>query len=237
MSGKYALIIANTEYIDPGLAQLTAPGKDAEDFARVLKDKNLCAFDEVKVLVNQLSSSVIEIIDEFFDQKKPDDLLVLYFSGHGVRDEFGSLYLAFKNTIRTRLRASAIKADYIREAMDQSRSKRQVVVLDCCNSGAFPQGTKAAIGGPMGMASAFQGYGRFVLMASDATQFAWEGDKVIGETQNSLFTHFLVKGLEGEADRDADGIITVDELYDYTFEEICRVTEKQTPTKAASKVE
>ncbi len=34
MSGKYALIIANTEYIDPGLAQLTAPGKDAEDFAR-----------------------------------------------------------------------------------------------------------------------------------------------------------------------------------------------------------
>ena len=38
MSGKYALIIGNAEYTDPGLAQLTAPGKDAEDFARVLKD-------------------------------------------------------------------------------------------------------------------------------------------------------------------------------------------------------
>ena len=205
MSGKYALIIGNTEYIDSGLAQLTAPGKDAEDFARVLRDKEICAFDDVNVLLNEPEHVVRGNIDEFFDQKKPDDLLVLYFSGHGVRDEFGALYLAVKNTIRARLRSTAIKSDYIREAMDQSRSKRQILILDCCNSGAFAQGTKAEIGGAMGMTTAFQGYGRFVLTASDATQFAWEGNKVIGETQNSLFTHFLVKGLEGEADREGDG--------------------------------
>src|SRR5687767_4879547 len=237
MSGKYALIIGNTEYIDPGLAQLTAPGKDAEDFARILKDKDLCAFDEVKILLNQLSSSVIETVDEFFDQKKPDDMLVLYFSGHGVRDEMGLLYLAVKNTIRSRLRSTAIRSDYIREAMDQSRSKRQILILDCCNSGAFPQGTKAEVGGVMGMTRAFQGYGRFVLTASDSTQFAWEGDKVIGQTDNSLFTHFLVKGLEGEADSDGDGKITIDELYDYAYDQISRVTPKQTPTKSASKQE
>jgi uncharacterized caspase-like protein len=197
MSGKFGLIIGNTEYTDPGLAQLTAPGKDAEDFARVLKDQNLCGFDEVKVLLNQFSFIVIEAIDEFFDQKKSDDLLVIYFSGHGVRDEFGSLFLAVKNTNRSRLRSTAIRSDHIRESMDQSRSKRQVLILDCCNSGAFPQGTKAEIGGVMGLTQAFQGYGRFVLTASDATQFAWEGHRVIGETDNSLFTHFLVEGLRG----------------------------------------
>jgi hypothetical protein len=38
---RSALIIANTEHTDPGLAQLTAPGKDAEDFARVLKDQEI----------------------------------------------------------------------------------------------------------------------------------------------------------------------------------------------------
>ena len=237
MSGKFALIIGNTEYNDLGLAQLTAPGKDTEDFARVLKGQEFCAFDAVNILLNEFSSTVIEAIDEFFDQKKPDDLLVLYFSGHGVRDEFGSLYLAVKNTIRSRLRSTAIRSDYIREAIDQSRSKRQVVILDCCNSGAFPQGTKAEVGGTMGMVSAFQGYGRFILTASDATQFAWEGDSVIGETDNSLFTHFLVKGLEGEADNDGDGRITVDELYDYAYEQISRVTPRQTPTKSSSKQE
>jgi hypothetical protein len=235
--GKYALIIGNTEYTDPGLATLTAPGKDAAEFARILRDPDICAFDDVRILLNQLSSSAIEVMDEFFDERKPDDLLVLYFSGHGVRDEFGSLYLAFSNTIRSRLLSTAIKAEYIREAMDHSRSRRQVIVLDCCNSGAFPQGTKAELGGSMGLMNALQGYGRYVLTASDATQFAWEGDKLIGGTQNSLFTHFIVKGLEGEADTDSDGKITIDNLYDYAFEQISRATPMQTPTKSASKQE
>lgn len=236
MSGKYALIIGNTEYTDPGLAQLSAPGKDAEDFARVLQDQGICAFDEVNLILNQPEYVVRGVIDEFFDQKKPDDLLVLYFSGHGVRDELGALHLAVRNTIRTRLRSTAIKSDYIREAMDQSRSKRQVLILDCCNSGAFAQGTKAATGVSIGTASAFEaGYGRIVLTASDSTQFAWEGNKVIGETDNSLFTHFLVEGLKGEADVDGDGRITVDELYDYAYERVKLATPKQTPSKFSSK--
>ena len=221
MSGRFALIIGNTEYSDPGLAQLTAPGKDAEDFSRVLSNREICGFDEVKLLRNQPEHVVRGAIDEFFDQKKPDDLLVLYFSGHGVRDELGSLYLAVKNTFRHRLRSTAIKSDYIREAMDQSRSRRQVLILDCCNSGAFERGTKAATGASVGIASAFEaGYGRIILTASDSTQYAWEGDKVIGETDNSLFTHFLVQGLQGEADLDGDGQITVDELYDYAYEKV-----------------
>lgn len=234
MSGKYALVIANTDYNDPALAQLTAPGRDAEDFARVLRDKEIGAFDDVQVLLNQPQSTANEAIDELFAQKKPDDLLLLYFSGHGVRDEIGALYLAVKNTNHARLRSTAIKSDFIREAMDQSRSKRIVLILDCCNSGAFAQGTKAMTGGSVGTASAFEGtgYGRIILTASDCTQFAWEGDKIIGgETQNSLFTHFLVKGLEGEADHDYDGRITVDELFDYAYEQIVTRTPKQRPGK------
>jgi len=150
MSGKYALIIANTEYTDPGLAQLTSPGKDARELARVFDSSDICAFDDVIVLFNEIASKVSETIDYFLSNRKPSDLLILYFSGHGVRDEYGSLYLAVKNTNRERLRSTAIKSDFIREAMDQSRSKRQVLILDCCNSGAFAQGTKAEIGGSVG---------------------------------------------------------------------------------------
>jgi hypothetical protein len=230
MSGKYALIIANTDYSDPTLPPLTAPGKDAAELERVLKSPDICAFDEVSVLLNESSSVVGEAIDDFLYERKPDDLLFLYFSGHGTRDENGDLYLAVENTNHLRLRKTAIKSSFIHEAMAQSRSRRQVLILDCCNSGAFLQGAKADTNAAMGLVSAFQGYGRVVLAASRATQYAWE---VVEGIQNSLFTHFLVKGLEGEADSNGDGKISVDELYDYAYGQILKLTPKQTPIKSA----
>ena len=107
--------------------------------------------------------------------------------------------------------------------MDRSFSKRQVLVLDCCHSGAFAHGAKAAQGVSVGTAEAFEGtgLGRVVLTATDSTQYAWEGDQVIGDAQNSLFTHFLIEGLKtGAADKDDDGVVTVDELYDYVREQV-----------------
>jgi hypothetical protein len=76
------------------------------------------------------------------------------------------------------------------------------------------------------------GYGRVVLTASDATQYAWEGDEIIGEAENSLFTHFLIQGLQsGQADLNGDGRITLDELYDYIYDEVIKRTSLQTPGK------
>ncbi|HET6958299.1 MAG TPA: TIR domain-containing protein, partial [Vicinamibacterales bacterium] len=111
---------------------------------------------------------------------------------------------------------------------------RQVVVLDCCHSGAFAHGVKGAQGASVGTAEAFEGsgLGRVVLTATDSTQYAWEGDQIIGDAPNSLFTHFLIEGLKtGAADRDADGVVTVDELYDYVREQVVTTTPKQTPHK------
>lgn len=241
MSKKYALIIGNTEYTDGGLAQLTAPGRDTEDLARVLKDPNICAFDDVKVLLNETVIAVSDAIFDIFAHKSPDDLLLLYFSGHGIRDEYGALHLAIKNTKRDRLHVTAIGSDFITKLMNQSRSKRQVLILDCCNSGAFDDGAKGSIGGNMGVFDAFvekEGYGRIVLTATNSIQFAWEGDRIndiLGEkTENSLFTHFLVKGLEGKADLDSDGRITVDELYKYANDEIAKLAPLQKPQKKAN---
>ena len=63
MSAKYALIIANTEYTDPGLAQLTAPGRDAKEFGRVLDSPEICAFDDVLILFNETASKVSDMAD------------------------------------------------------------------------------------------------------------------------------------------------------------------------------
>jgi uncharacterized caspase-like protein len=83
--------------------------------------------------------------------------------------------------------------------MDNCSSRRQVLILDCCHSGAFARGTKGAPGASVSTATAFEcnGFGRVVLTATDATQYAWDGDKVLGgrELPTSVFTRHLIEGL------------------------------------------
>ena len=234
MGRKFALIIGNSQYQDPRLAQLVTPQEDVNDLAAILRASDIGGFDEVKTLVNESDANIRLSLEDFFADKLPDDLLVIYFSGHGVRDEQGLLYLAVNNTRANRLRATAIPSEFITKEMDRSRSKRQVLILDCCHSGAFAQGSKAVTGESAGTGPAFEGlgYGRVILTATDATQYAWEGDKVIGQADRSVFTHYLIEGLRtGEADANHDGAITLDEIYDYVYERVVEATPRQTPGK------
>ena len=236
MARKLALIIGNSQYEDTGLARLAAPDVDVRALAEVLQTPGIGGFDEVTPLLNEGLATVRKAIARFFDLKHRDDLLVLYFSGHGVRDEQGHLYLAVRDTERAVLAGTAIEASYVTTRMDRSASKRLVLVLDCCHSGAFGVGAKSAQGATVGTASAFEGTGRgrVVLTATDSTQYAWEGDQVIGDVETSLFTHYLIEGLRtGAADRDEDGRVTIDELYDYVYEHVLNETPRQTPGKWA----
>jgi serine/threonine protein kinase/formylglycine-generating enzyme required for sulfatase activity len=229
---KLALIIGNSEYEDGSLAQLVTPGADATELAGVLSDPAMGGFDEVTPLINQPVAAVRRAISRFYADKQRDDVLLLYFSGHGVLDDRGQLYLAVKDTERDLLRGTALGAAFIADEMDRSYSRRQVLILDCCQSGAFARGSKGAPGLSVGTAAAFEGtgYSRVVLTATDSTQYAWEGDQVIGEADKSIFTHYLVEGLQtGAADANADGWITLDELYDYVHSQVVTRTSKQTP--------
>src|SRR5690242_7770911 len=140
MSGKYALIIANTAYDDNHFPPLTAPLSDAKDLASILRDPKLCGFDEVTEVLDKEHWVVNQAIDRFLKGKYPDDLALLYFSGHGVRDEEGLLYLALKNTDPGYLPSTAIQARFVDQLMERSRSRRQVLILDCCYSGAIARG-------------------------------------------------------------------------------------------------
>ena len=234
MAQRLALIIGNSVFRDQTLARLLKPDADVGALADVLLDKEIGDFNDVKLLVNMSSTQVRRAISNFYSKKQRDDLLLLYFSGHGVLDDQGRLHLAVKDTERALLRATAIPAAFITEEMNNSRSRRQVLILDCCHSGAFARGSKGATGASVGTATAFEGtgFGRLVLTATDATQYAWEGDQVIGEAENSVFTHYLIQGLKtGQADSDGDGRITVDELYDYVYDQVVQRTPKQTPGK------
>lgn len=234
MSRKLALIIGNSQYEDENLAHLVTPDADVTALAEVLRNPEIGGFDEVATLVNQPATTIRRAVSSFFTGRGRDDLLLLYFSGHGIRDDRGQLFLAVRDTEHKLLRGTAIPAAFITEEMDHSRSKRQVLILDCCHSGAFARGMKAATGTSAGTAAAFEGkgLGRVVLTATDSTQYAWEGDRVIGQAENSVFTHYLIQGLRtGEADLAGDGRITLDELYDYVYENVVNETPLQTPSK------
>lgn len=234
MSRRLALVIGNSDYIDTGLADLSAPTSDVDGLATLLRDPEIGDFDEVISLVNEKLSAIQRTIVRFLAQRVPDDLLLLYFSGHGVLNEEGHLYLAVNETERDLLSVTSIPAKFLAEEMDRSRSRRQVLILDCCYGGAFARGTKAETQSKAITQSTFEGegFGRVVLTASDATQYAWEGNEIIGQTQNSLFTHYLIQGLKtGIADKNDDGFVGLGELYEYVYEQVVNNKRVQTPSK------
>jgi len=229
---KYALIIGNNKYDDQKLAQLKTPAADSQALAKILDDKTIGSFDEVTPFINQTETRVRRAISTFLTNKKPDDLVLLYFSGHGVLDDRGRLYLALKDTQVNLLKATSISSSFVADEMDSCRSKRQILILDCCHSGAFARGTKGEQKAITETTFEGSGFGRVVLTASDSTQYALEGDQIIKQTELSLFTHFLLEGLKtGEADVNNDGLIALDEWYDYTYNRVVSETPRQVPHK------
>jgi hypothetical protein len=230
---RSALIVASDAYTDPGLRRLRAPAKDAQALAAVLRDPQIGGF-QVRTLLNRPAHEVNLAVEEFFADRRPDDLLLLHFSCHGVKDEDGELYFATSNTLLRRLGATAVAADFVNRRMNRSRSRRVVLLLDCCYAGAFERGMTARAGTEVGIQERFGGRGRAVITASSAMEYAFEGDELADARASapSVFTRALVQGLEtGDADRDQDGMVALDELYDYVYDRVRAATPNQTPGK------
>ena len=230
---RSALIVASGDYVDRGLRQLNAPASDAEALAAVLRDPAIGDF-EVRTLLNEPAHEVNLAIEDFFADRRPDDLLLLHFSCHGVKDDEGDLYFAMTNTQLPRLGATAVAADFVNRRMSRSRSQRIILLLDCCYAGAFDRGMMARAGGEVGINQHFGGRGQAIITASSAMEYAFEGSELsdTGDPAPSVFTSALVEGLEtGDADQNQDGLVALDELYDYVYDRVQAATPNQTPGK------
>jgi uncharacterized caspase-like protein len=236
---RYALVIGNSNYQDERLPDLKSSIVDAERFAELLADQKVGAFTHVEKLIDENSETVKRYIERFFSKKTREDLLLLYFSGHGIRSQSGQLFLAAKDTSQDYLRSTGIPANFIKENMDESYSQRQILLLDCCYGGAMVEGSKSGneVGQPVNSISAFQssGFGRIIITASESMQYAYDGDRVDGHTENSAFTNYLIEGLgTGNADSDNDGLVDINELYQYAYQ---NVIPKQTPNISSTSQE
>lgn len=235
MGGRIALLVTADEYLDPGLANLRSPVHDANALARVLADPEVGDF-QIKVVSNQPAHVVAGEIEATLSASSRGDVILLYFSCHGLKDDAGRLYFAMSNTIAARPASTTVPAAFVAQQLDDSRSQSIITLLDCCYSGAFSRGFSPRSSDQVDVGERLQGSGRVVITASTATEYAFEADSGSwrGEPSPSVFTSAVVRGLDsGAADLDGDGLITADELYNYVEAEVRRVTPKQTPSKAS----
>lgn len=224
-SGRYALLINNNEFNDPMLSQLVKTGANFDELIEVLENPAIGAFDEVTTLGNEPAHIIRRAISQFFADRQPDDLLLLYYTGHAAIGSRSRLYLAANNTEHNLLRGTAIPAGFMADEMDNSQSTKQILILDCHFSNAVETDLPSLVGQTVNSGATFarNGHDRVVITATDSTQYNWYKDKVRGKATPSQFTRHLVHGLRsGAADINQDGDITINELFAYIYDRISR---------------
>ena len=226
--GRYALLVGISKYPE-ALNPLPSAVRDVDALQEVLTNPEIGGFaeSEVEVLKDVDETAIRRGISRLFANRDRDDLLLFYFSGHGVTDSLNDFYLTGTSTDQNDLLSSAVPSDYIHRAMNQlGGSRRKVIILDCCHSGAFAKGMQAKDTGTVNVLPKLGGEGGAILTASDSRKYAFEQEGF----ELSLYTHFLVEGLKtGAADRDGDGHISVDELHEYVRDKVIKVNNLMSP--------
>ncbi len=212
---KIALLIGVSQY-QSDLTPLPKANKDVQAMQEVLQNRDTAGFEPVKTLLDPDAQKMREEIEVIFSGCQKDDLVLLFFSGHGIKDDRGKLYFATNNTRKKEngklIWSTAVAASFIQDLMSQSRCKHQVVILDCCFSGAFATGMTAKDIGNVDIQTQLGGEGRAVLTSSTSTQYSFEQQ----ESDLSIYSRYIVEGIAtGAADLNNDGWIEVQELHEY----------------------
>ncbi len=231
---RAALVIAVGDYADAALTRLEATARDATEMADVLANPDIGSF-EVTSVVNQTAQEIRLAVEDFLEERSREDLIVVYLSCHGLLDRQDRFYFAATDTRTDRLATTGVAGQWLWDRLEECRATCQVVILDCCNSGAFGRaGAKGEAVTDLRLSERFttQGRGRAVLTASRANQRAWEGDAAGEGPGASVFTTALVEGLRtGAADANGRGYISVDDAYEYAYRKVQQSGAGQVPQR------
>jgi len=214
---RYAILIGNSNYLpEANLSPLRCPAQDVKGFGDLLQSEKHGPY-QVERLLDKRHDDALDVIYDTLQKAERDDLVLIYYSGHGKPDFNGELYLATANTSEKRLLRTSVPIREIAGYMEKSKSRKMVLILDCCFSGAagrvFAKGNAAeqvALSLP-------HGRGTYVLTACGDVQLAEEKE---GD-QYSLLTKYIISGIsEGGADKNEDGNISMYELTTYVQEQL-----------------
>ena len=208
------------------MPNLKYPTTDAYQYYAFLKSPEGGALPDaqVKILVDEdaTRANILQTMRQTLLRADDNDVIVFYFSGHGVEGSFLPVdYDGFNN----KLLHSEIK-----DIMTESQAKHKLCIADACHSG-----TLLAMKSPA-MSNVLQKYyaafqdthgGLALLMSSKAEEFSLEDQGL----RSGIFSHYLLRGLKGEADTDGNKIVTIRELFDYVYKNVRTYTSSaQSPT-------
>jgi formylglycine-generating enzyme required for sulfatase activity len=215
MARKIALLVGVGEY-GAGLKPLRCPANGVAAMRTILSNPDIGGFDEVVALVNPGVGEMRSRICEVFAQLTKQDLVLFYFTGHGIRDMTGDFYLT---TAQSQLfengrpnAGTAVEADFLKREISHSLAERKVVILDCCFGATFANGFLAMSDSSVNVAAHLGGKGWCVLTAATSARYALEQT---GEDL-SVYTRYLVEGLKtGGAAPDGHEHISALHLHEY----------------------
>jgi tetratricopeptide (TPR) repeat protein len=229
---SYALVIGIAKYKNlPEGAQLSFPNRDAEDVYTTLISAEGGQFpaENVHKLIDEKATiaNIKHELNEWLPSvTKDDDRVLIYFAGHGFVSG-GKGYIA---TYDVDLHNIANTAYPMKEMGEQIggriKGKWKVLVTDACHSGAItPESDRAQVNSTLlDLQKSL-----FSLTASRDREQSFESDKFGGG--HGVFTYYVIKGMQGEADTDGDGVVTADELGEYVHSQVRLATQAaQNPT-------
>ena len=229
---SYALVVGISHYKNlPKDAQLQYPNLDAESMYTVLISAEGGQFpaENVHKLIDE-QATVANIRKELEtwlpSVTRPDDRVLVYFAGHGFVSN-GTAYIAPYDIDLNNIAGSAYPMDTLgRDMGSKINGKWKVLVTDSCHSGAItPEADRSTLNKTL----LDLDKSLFSITASRDREQSFESANWGGG--HGIFTYYVVKGLEGEADTDGDGVVSADELAEYVHTNVRQATNAaQNPT-------
>jgi hypothetical protein len=159
-----------------------------------------------------------------------DDTVMIFFAGHGApevdtrgleRDGLAK-YLIPSDADPDDLYSTALPMDELQTIFGRIEAERVVAFLDACYSGAAggrtfaSKKTRAGLVDDLFLERLTRSKGRAIVTASRPSEVSIE----LPELGHGIFTYYLVNGLKGGGDLNRDGIVSLQELYEYVEQQV-----------------
>ena len=195
MGRRVALLIGNGTFLpDSGLDNLRGPANDVERLAAVLADPERGSF-EVQTFLDRPGSEVFQAIEDVVNDATRDDLVLIFYAGHGKLDGGGRLCLAMADTQTRRVFSTSITASGLTNLLGNGNAGAIVLLLDCCYSGAMSKEFHRGLATEELGALAREVTGLHVITATTGTQTAREREEESDGLYMGAFTRQIVEGL------------------------------------------